>query len=206
MEFSITGDDWEFNLGNVPVKPEPVIDPKVMPWITDHRAWEQYQNNDVYEVDCLIRGWVEACSKNSEWARSYKKRRYTMGMVIEQVYGRKWDASVDSKKTSIFKKVLSYYSSRIQKETYIKGKKVRKTVYTISPGRLKKPPYSLRLRLEWLAERGEIPSVWNMKLPEDDLTPGHARNPKTDANMARRRRKAQDIYNARYNRKKKEDK
>jgi len=197
----ITGDDWTFDLSGAPEKPEPAVDPYAMPWVTDYRAWEQYQNPVVYEVDCLIRGWVEACSRNAEWARSYKKRRYTMGMVMEQAFGRKWDHKEDSKRVHVIKKVLSYYSSRIQKEAYIGGKHVRKTVYTVAPSRLKKPPYSLRLRLEWLAEKGEVPTPRNMRLPEDDLEIGHARNPRTDANMERRREQAREKYNKRYNRK-----
>lgn len=201
MEEFFTTDNWSFDLdGDKPEKIEVATDNQALPWLTDPKAWEQYQNNRVYEVDSAVRNWIKICSENKEWKRSYRKRRYTMGMVIEQIYGRKWDYKKDAKHSHIFAKVLAYYSSKIQKEAYISGKKVTRTVYTIAPSRLKKPPYSLRLRLEWLAERGEVPDAYNMKLPKDDLGKGHARNPKTDANMARRRKEARDRYNARYNR------
>lgn len=64
------------------------------------------------------------------------------------------------------------------------------------------PPYSLKLRLEWLGEKGDIPTWSNMAVPKDDLEPGHARNYKTEKNMERRREQARARYNERYNRKK----
>ena len=199
-------DDWVFDLeGEKPQKPELAYDDKLVPLLSNPKVWEQFQNPVVYEIDCLIRKWIELCSHNVKWARAAKYRKYTIGMVVEQIYGRKWDQSKDGSRTYLYSRIIAYYSSRIQKEAYIAGKRVKKTVYTISPARLSKPPYSLRLRLEWLAERGEVPNAWNMKLPEDDLKKGHARNPKTDANMERRRREAKDKYNERYNRKRKED-
>lgn len=199
-ESTITGDDWVFNLDDdEPKKPELGTRQDALPWLTEPKVWAQYQNPDVYELDNLIRNWIETCSKNAVWAKSYKKRRYTMGMVCEQIYGRKWDPKIDAKHSHIFAKILAYYSSKIQKEAYISGKKTTSTIYTIAPSRLKKPPYSLRLRLEWLAEKGEVPTAWNMKLPEDDLKKGHARNPKTDRNMERRREEARAKYYARYN-------
>ena len=137
-------------------------------------------------------------SKNSTWKQSKNRRRYTMSMVFEQIYGRKYDRYQDCRITNQFAKVLAYYSSKIQKSGSIMNKNYSKTIYTISPKRIKKPPYSLKLRVEWLAEQGLIPNGNNMQLPKDDLKPGHARNPRTDENMRKRREEARRIYEERY--------
>lgn len=189
--------DWRFDLSAEPEKPK-LADPNLSHWLGDAERWKQYTNERVYEADCLVRQWIAEMSTNVKWRTSAKLRRYTMAMVFEQLYGRPYDHSRDAKMQAVLPKVLAYYSTKVQKSASINGKFTSKTVYTISPGRLKKPPYSLRLRVEWLAERGEVPGPHNMCLPKDKLKPGHARNPRTNANMERRSREAKDRYNERY--------
>jgi len=193
-------DDWTFDLsGEKQEKPVLGMPANDLPWLQQNGAWEQYQNEMIYEIDSLVRQWIEALCQNKKWVRTIRLRRYTMRMIIEQIYGRPYDQSIDKKRTQPMSRVLAYYSSRIQRGGDIHGKHYSKTIYTISPKIFhQKPPYSLKLRLEWLAEKGEIPTVYNMRMPKDDLKPGHARNPKTDANMERRREEGRARYNELY--------
>ena len=188
--------DWEFDRPGKPEKPK-LADPGLAHWLGDSERWRQYTDDRVYEVDSLVRQWLGEMSKNVKWRTTTRLRKYTMAMVFEQIYGRPYDHSRDAKMQIVLPRVLAYYSTKVQKAGSIGGKFTSKTVYTVSPGRLKKPPYSLRLRVEWLAERGEVPGPKNMCLPKD-LKPGHARNPRTNANMERRSREAKDRYNERY--------
>jgi hypothetical protein len=150
-----------------------------------------------------LRKWFEKNIETEQWKKDKRGyyRRYTCGLMFEQLYGRKADAKSHEDLTRMRRlvKVLSYYSSKIQKEGSIRGKKYTKTIYTLSPKRYKTvPPYNLKLRLKWLSDRGELPCWQNMKLPKDNLKIGHARNKKTDENMRRRRERAREEYNRRY--------
>ena len=136
--------------------------------------------------------------KLPKWKHSYKMRRYTMKMVYEQIYNKTWTPEVGGKIAYRMSKILAYYSSRMQKAGSINGKNYSKTIYTIAPSRLKKPPYSLRLRLEWLAEQKLLPTYENMALPKDILKQGHARNPKTEENMRKRSEAAKRVYREKY--------
>ena len=94
---------------------------------------------------------------------------------------------------------MTYYSTRKQKEGSILGKKINKTIYTLSLRRYKRlAPFSLKLRIPWLEEQGKVPTWHNMQLVKDTLETGHARNKKTDENMRRRREQAQAAYRERY--------
>jgi hypothetical protein len=188
-----TTDDWVFNLDGKPKKED--LEPAVqVPYLANPKAWRQYTDDTLYEIDVLVRKWIAKCMEDGKWARSYRMRRYTFSMAFEQIYGRKYDQSKDAGIINRMSRVLAYYSSKIQKGGFINGKQKSKTIYTISPRRLKRPPYSLRLRLEWLGEQGDIPTPFNMRLPKDNLGPGHARNPRTEANMERRREDARARY------------
>lgn len=198
MTVDFTTTDWEFNL----LDPEPVVElatkPSILPYISEPKAWEQYSNIDLYEIDKLVRSWLDVMSQDAKWCRTVALRRYTVSMVYEQCTGKKWDNSL-ARVSWLWSKVLAYYSSKMQKAGSINGKNRSKTIYTLSPKRYKvMPPYSLRLRLEWLSENGDVPTHRNMALPKDDLVAGHARNVKTEKNMQARRQRAKEIYNERY--------
>lgn len=184
--------DWRFDFGDP--KPPEIKNPEILPYLGEPDRWTQYTDDMTYEMDCLVRKWIEESSKSPTWKNSYKNRRYTMSMVIEQIYGRPYDQAEDQKRVLKLSRILAYYSTRVQNGGSIKGKMYSKTIYTISPSRFRKAPYSLRLRLEWLAERGEVPTHRNMALPKDDLKPGHARNPRTERNMEKRREQAKQRY------------
>lgn len=198
QDFSTT-DNWVFDLGDKPPVDIPGQQYSDLPYISEPDRWEQYSNQFVYEFDRLLRQWFERMCQNQTWVKSYKKRRYTMSMMIEQLYGRKYDNAKDGSNTRIMAKILAYYSSRIQKAVSINGKHYSKTAYVLSPTRYHgMVPYSLKLRLEWYAERGILPTQTNMCLPTDNLKPGHARRGRTEANMQRMREEGRKRYNERY--------
>lgn len=196
-------DNWEFDLtGKEEVDTEPAVEANVISVVGDAKRWEQYCDMDLYEFESKLRKWMEAMTATPGWKNDKRgwNRRFTFGMLWPYLYGRPYDSKVDGKKgNSKLAKVVAYYSSRIQKEGSIRGKHYTKKIYTLSPRRAKRnPPYSLRLRLEYFRENGIIPTRRNMALPKDNLEEGHARNPRTDANMERRREKMRKIYNERY--------
>ena len=195
MDFST--DDWSFCF-----EEEPDIkiasDEAILPYITEAEAWKQYNNPIIYEADKLTREWLAALCKDKKWCRTQKMRKYSFRQIFEQLHGRPYNGKSDAKLTNAYAKVFSYYSSRVHKHgTDHTGKQSSNALYVISPRRLSSPPYSLKLRLEWMAEQGIVPTHRNMKLPVD-MPQGTARNPRTAANMERRSRLAKDRYNERY--------
>lgn len=195
MDFSTP--DWEFSLDDTP-EVKLGSDPVALPFLSDPEAWKQYNNNDIYEADKLMREWLAVMKTNKKWCRTQNMRKYTFAMLFEQLKGRKYDVKKDCRITNAYAKVFTWYSTRVLKKgTSIYGKTYTKPVYVVSPKRLDQYPYSLKLRLEFLSEQGIIPTTRNMKLPKD-MPQGTARNPKTAANMERRQRLAKDRYNERY--------
>ena len=210
--FTTTDDGgWVFSFDDKPEIPDlPVHDPleqqgPMTPgYLEGAGKWENYSDTVVYELESLLRKWLEVKVDTEEWKKDKRGyyRRFTCGMVYECLYGHPANprSKEDQTKLRRLPKLLAYYSSRIQKEGAIRGKKLTKKIYTISPRLYKRrPPYNLRLRIEWLAERGELPTWHNMRLPKDDLKAGQARNPKTNENMRLRRERARQAYNDRYN-------
>ena len=200
MGFSTDGDSWSFSFDDVPEKPTLPDKPNMTTgYLSGKGCWENWSDPVVYECDSLMRQFLESKQGDGKWARTSKLRRFTFGLMFEVLFGRKYDPSIDFKYINKLSKVMAYYSSRIQKEGMIRGKRYGKPVYTLSPKRYNSvPPYSLRLRLEWLEEQGILPTWQNMRAPSDSLKPGHARNPRTDENMERRREQARQRYNKRY--------
>lgn len=198
MELPIKG--WDLaNPTDIPEVGNNYIDTDAVPYINTDEAWNQYTDEALYDLDKRMRSWMEKMSENKTWVRSAKSRRYTYKQLFEVLYQRPY-TNKDAKYTGRFSKVFAYYSSRIQNAYWSKekGRAVAKKNYTIAPGRLKKPPYSLRLRMEWLSEQGRLPNHSNMQLPSDNLTAGHARNPRTEANMRKRSEEKKRQYNERY--------
>lgn len=177
--------DGFFELGEKIEKPT-LPEDNMLPFASNRRAWDQYTNKFIYEFDSLVRQFIEQMSKTGRWKHTVKSRKYTMSMIYEHVYGRPYDVKKDHKHVNYAARILAYYSSRILKGTTINGKKYSKTIYVLSPRRLQKPPYSLRLRLEWLEDQGKLPTIDNMRLPQDTLRPGHARDGKVNARMQKR--------------------
>lgn len=168
----------------------------------DPKVWENYENHELAEAEEALRSWIEKMSGLPKWKTTNAKcRRYTFSMLFHLVTGEEYDHSRHAGKTRMWANLFRYYSSRVQKSASINGKQYNKTVYVISPRRLKKPPFSVRLRIPWLAERGIAIDARTIYGPlNDDIRPGHARNPRTEENMRRRREKGRKRYERRADR------
>ena len=199
--FTTTDDSWVFDLEDLPEKIEVPNQPNMATgYLALPGRWENYSDEILYDIEKRLREFLVSKEEDPhwKWART-TYRKFTVGMMYEILYGRKWDPTRDGKYAIRMARIMSHYSSRIQKEGIIRGKKMTKTIYTLSLSRLHKAaPYSLRLRIEWLADRGELPTVSNMGVPCSSLQPGHARNPRTEENMQRRREQAKARYHERY--------
>ena len=205
----ITTDDggWVFKLDSEPEVPNlPVHDPfqrqdvMIASYLDDPDKWKNYSDDVLFELETLLREFMKQKLDDPDWKKT-KYRRYTCGLMFEQLYGRTASQRNhdDAVRMRRLPKLMAYYSTRVQKEAYIRGKRYVKSVYTLSLDRYRrKPPYSLKIRIKWLAEQGKTPTWHNMMLPKDDLKAGHARNPKTEENMRIRREHAKKLYNERY--------
>lgn len=169
-------------------------------WVTAHlkdKAWDQYCDPDIYDADKRIRKWAAESRKEiKSWTHINKYRKFAMYQMFEILYGRPYDGQKDSAFGGKFRNLMNYYASSIQKYTYDSKTDTCKNrhCYTLSPKRLSGPPYSLKLRHEWLLENGRVPNHANMQLPRKHLEPGHSRNKKTEDNMRRRSEKAKEKY------------
>lgn len=180
-----------------PLKRSPVNHTAAV-YLNSKEAWKNYEDVRLAEMETQIREWIAKMAENKTWNRSYRKRRYTFSMLFELLTGEKYDQKKHAKYTHALSDLFAYYSSRIQKSASINGKQYNKKIYCISPRRLERMPYSLRLRIPWLIEHGVTIDARTMKPNPDPLEPGHARNPRTEANMERRREEARERYNERY--------
>ena len=201
--FTTTPDgEWTFSFED-PIPPELPSEPtRATNYLEGPGKWENYSDDVLYECEYLLRKFFESKQGDSHWTRQNPKfRKYTVGMMYEVLFGEKYDscdpkAQVRGRRLS---KLMTYYSTRKQKEGSILGKKINKTIYTLSLRRYKRlAPFSLKLRIPWLEEQGKIPTWHNMQLVKETLETGHARNKKTDENMRRRREQAQAAYRERY--------
>lgn len=171
------------------------IEMQVVPYISDPKAWEQYSNDALYDAEKRLRKWLEEMASNSAY-RSYKSRTFRFNQVFEILFGRKYEQKCDGRYSTMLSKLFRYYCSKTAKNSYDSEtqKTKSKTSFTFSTARVKRPPYSLKLRLEWLLERGEMPSAANMKLPTD-IPIGVARNALTEAHRAAQREAGRQRYN-----------
>lgn len=169
-------------------------------FLSDPALWDNWEDKNLYECERMIRDWMAEMCKVPKWRASNAKcRRYTFSMAFQLVTGERYVQKKHARYIHAFTRVLAYYSSRVQKSGSIDGKFHSKTIYNLSPRRLERPPLSLRLRFEWLAERGVRPTKANMQnVDADVLRPGHARNPRTDEHMRERREAGRARYNERY--------
>lgn len=200
--FTTTSDgEWSFTFTDPQSKPVLPDEPNMATgYLEGVGKWENFSDPLLYELDSLLRQFLETKVNDPKWTTaSTKWRRFTCGMMFEILYGRKYVSGDDNKYAFRLAKLMAYYSTRITKEGSIRGKRYKKSIYCLSIKRYKTmPPYSLKLRLEWLEEQGKLPSWHNMGLPKDDLRIGHARNKRTEENMEKRRERAKKQYLERY--------
>lgn len=165
-------------------------------FLADPDLWKNYENEKLAEIEEALRSWMEEMSQLPSWrTKNAKYRRYTFSMVFELVTGERYEQRRDASQIKAWTTLLRYYSSRVQKSGNIDGKFYSKTVYVLSPKRLERPPYSIRLRIPWLVEHGYAIDKRTMVNLNDDLVePGHARNPRTEENMRKRREEGRKRY------------
>lgn len=174
----------------------------LLPYISDPLAWKNYENRMLYDAEVELRRFITQQREIPKWRNTIAPRRYTFKMLFEILFHRAYDPHTDMKSSYMLKKLFAYYSTKVTKSftdgSLINGQKgyhkSTRGYHISSKDPNEKRPYSLRLRVEWLAERGKVPTAANMKLCKDDLKPGHARSKKTEANIERRREAARERY------------
>ena len=178
-----------------PIERKPLVG-QAAAFLADPDIWKNYENDLLAEVETMLRDWMTEMSKLSAWkTTNAKKRKYTFSMVFELVTGERYDQKKHANQIKTWTTLLRYYSSRVQKSGNINSRFYSKTVYMLSPARLKRPPYSIRLRIPWLIEHGHAIDKRTMENLNHDLCePGHARNPRTEANMRQRSKEARQRY------------
>ena len=178
-----------------PVKRKPLVG-QAAAFLADPDVWKNYENDLLVEVETMLRDWMTEMCKLPSWrGTNAKRRKYTFSMVFELVTGERYDQKKHANQIKTWTTLLRYYSSRVQKSGNINGKFYSKTVYMLSPARLKRPPYSIRLRIPWLIEHGYAIDKRTIENMNGDLCePGHARNPRTEANMRQRSKEARKRY------------
>ena len=178
-----------------PVERKPLVG-QAAAFLADPDIWKNYENDLLAEVETMLRDWMTEMCKLPSWrGTNAKRRKYTFSMVFELVTGERYDQKKHANQIKTWTTLLRYYSSRVQKSGNINGRFYSKTVYMLSPARLKRPPYSIRLRIPWLIEHGHAIDKRTMENLNHDLCePGHARNPRTEANMRQRSKEARQRY------------
>ena len=195
-EAFLSGDGWSLVEHDGIEMGDDIIHDAVKPFIAGKKEWDNYTDDLVYDADKAMRDFIRKMSETPKWTRDRRARTYRFKQLFRLLFGREYDVKKDSKTTAKLSRIFAYYSTSIRNASKDDdGNWKAKPGYVISPKRLNKPPYSLRLRFEEMAAEGIIPTAVNMKAPKDDLTRGHARNPKTDANMERRRNVQRERYN-----------
>ena len=171
-----------------------------MAFLSDPEMWKNWEDVELAKAEEMLRDWIERMCEVPSWRSTRsKKRRYTFSMLFELVTGERYEQRKHARHIRMWTTLFRYYSSRIQNAASIDGKMYTKTIYVISPKRLERPPYSLRLRIPWLVEHGMAIDQRTMTNPQSDvLRPGHARNPRTEESMRRRHEEMKRRYNERY--------
>lgn len=199
---SISSEGWSFE--EQPEEPKRRVKRElpypieIMPWMYNPDNIARYEDQEIYEMEQDVRAWIQMMSLYKDWRNRPWERKYTAGMLFEEIWGEKFNQKKHAKKMRKAVKLFKWYSSKIQKVYEKNGKKKNKPAYTISYKRAKGKPYGLRLRCEWMIENGMTIDSRQFEI-EPDLKPGEARNPRTMANMAARTQAGRDRYNARYN-------
>ena len=187
-------DGWIFE-GDLDQAPS-AIDREPYRYLTTQEQWDNYTNEEANEFELRLRGFLEYMKEHPKYL-SAQNRRFTYNMIWERLYG---ELPKDKKgyKSKTYRKILAYYSTRIMSDTNI-GKKRCKKVYVLSWKRLEKRPWCIKNRIQWLIDHGESIEPGRLKVIHKELEHGHARNPRTEANMEKRRERARKAYNAKYN-------
>lgn len=167
--------------------------------INNKEAWESYNDELSYQFEKDVRSWITYMrDTDRNWTRSAKRRKYRLSMLVKAIWNIDYKPSEHRKYQQRWIDIFRYYSSRITRTYYDPvSKKTRdKTCYVISPARLSKPPLNIKLRIEWFEEQGIQPYYRNTQVIADTLAPGHARDPKVEANMRKRSERSKERWAA----------
>lgn len=167
---------------------------------TTPESWKNYTDPFLYEYEKDLRAWFAVQLKENPAftaRKNAKYRKYTLSMMMQELYGRPYTRELDGKLRLRMHKVLQHYSSKVTKSyTAPDGTHKNTAAYTFSIKRIQEqPPYSMKLRLEYLQERGQIPTKQNMLLHTEELKPGHARSKKTEAHLQARVQRGKENWN-----------
>ena len=203
LEDLLSGKPYDLDQSPAPIeKGDKEIDRTILPYISDPLAWKNYENRMLYDAEIELRKFIIQQREIPKWRNTVAPRRYTFKMLFEILFHREYDPHTDMKSSYMLKKLFAYYSTKITK-SFTDGNltngqkgyhKSTRGYHLSAKDPTDKRPYSLRLRIEWLAERGQVPTAANMKLCKDNLEPGHARSKKTEENIERRRKAARERY------------
>ena len=141
--FTTTEDgSWSFSLEDKPDVPDlPVHDPLEIlgpfepSYLKGAGKWENYSDPVLYELESLLRKWLETKLSDPEWtakgAKGIRARKYTTGMVYESLYGKPYNGKDQDCLVRVRRlpKLLAYYSIRIQKEGTIRGSRICSVVW-----------------------------------------------------------------------------
>jgi hypothetical protein len=112
--------------------------------LTDLDLWSNYVNDDLYEMDVMVREFIKRTRYKRQAKNGY---RTTASVVFAWIYGRQPEAA-DGAACRLIHTLLKYYCSSYTGATTFHGKPVTRVYrFTKFAGNSKRP-YSLRLRLE----------------------------------------------------------
>lgn len=189
--------------GTIPIAKESTeLEPEdqFLQCFASQKQWDNYANRFIYECDKFLRSYIER--NKEEWSKpgNKMKQRLSFAMAFKVMFGRPYDQKTDAWCYNQLDRVLRYYSVTVAKGSTVwdrdhecKKQMKKATVYTLSPSRLKKQPYSLKLRIETMVANGEMPNHRKLRLPKDNLPTGHSRNPKTEE-VKNNRRKTRALW------------
>lgn len=157
---------------------------------------KQYSNEYLYQFEIALRKWLEIKCKDEAWCHNTRARQYTYGMIVEEIFGRPYDVKIDCGHV-VVSQMISHYCSRVTKYYYLPEgnyKTKNTTCYHLSPKRYREvKPFGLRLQAELLMQQGIMPTDKNV-VRKKPLKKGCARNPRTQANIDKRSKKAKETY------------
>lgn len=169
-------------------------------FISSRADLDNYTNEYLYQVEKAFLKWVEQKAKDRYWSTHYKERTYTYGMLIEEIFGRKYDVHIDGGKGLSVSRMFAHYSSRTYNhftDPITKKSKNWQTGYLISPTRWKNErPWSIRLQVEQLQAQGIYPTKDDI-IRHRPLKKGTARNSETNKKIQERVKRGKKAWQER---------
>ena len=145
-------------------------------YLHDEEQFKNYCDDLIYCAEKNIRKFIEKKSEDYKWKTVNKYRQYTLGQLVEICTGQAYTKKKNQKLALRIRKLGLYYCSRTIQggNVVIKDEKNGKEkvchygkaiLYRLSNWNKIKdmPPYSLRLRQEWLSAKNIKPNEKNME-------------------------------------------